>query len=562
VSLAADGVGKSRAMANPSLPFRIKRERTLYALGRLYYGLPFAGGRGAKTKTRLPRVSLADSWPGQGQRGQDIVAGLFDLAGERYEIAANVLPQDIGEVAVRELHAFHWLRDLRAHGGEASRRCARERIQIWLRQCQRWHPLVWHPAVIGDRLANWMTHFEFYSANAEADLRAALLQSVARQAQHLASVLPAGLLGWEIVASLKGLVAAGASLQEGDPWLRQARGLLDRELVRQINADGMQAERSPALQLRVLMDLIDLRAWYHAAGVDAPAGLADTIRQMGPVLKIFQSGDGGLALFNGSNENERLIVDLALQRVGTRIRPLTSAPQSGFQKLQAGRLQVVVDCGEPPRPGYDGRAHAGLLSFEVSAGRQRLFVNCGSHLGDKSLREPLRSTAAHTTLTLDDHNACELVPGGGIGRRPQVVDCRRDELDDRTLLELYHDGYRARYGLLHRRRIALSSRGELLAGEDTLEGRRPGLSYAVRFHLHPAVRASPLRGGGVILLRLPRGEGWRFHCNDGDLALEPSIYLGQAGKPRRSQQIVVSGVTEEEGATVVWWLQREAAQQR
>jgi len=40
------------------------------------------------------------------------------------------------------------------------------------------------------------------------------------------------------------------------------------------------------------------------------------------------------------------------------------------------------------------------------------------------------------------------------------------------------------------------------------------------------------------------------------LALEPSVYLGQPGQLRRSQQIVLSGETTGEETVVKWALQR------
>src|SRR3546814_14530627 len=90
------------------------------------------------------------------------------------------------------------------------------------------------------------------------------------------------------------------------------------------------------------------------------------------MLRLLQHGDGGLALFNGSNEGEDLQIGLVLQRAASGKGPLQSAPASGFQRLQAGRTLVLVDCGRPPPPGYDRLAHARTLSFAMSVGPERL----------------------------------------------------------------------------------------------------------------------------------------------------------------------------------------------
>src|SRR5262249_23279556 len=143
-------------------------------------------------------------------------------------------------------------------------------------------------------------------------------------------------------------------------------------------ADGGHVERSPAVQLAVLRDLVDIRAALHAAGREPPGDLSLAIDHMAPVLRMFQSGDGGLALFNDSSEGARGAIDLTLLRANAKARALDSAPQSGFQRLAAGQSLLIADAGVPAPPGHDARAHAGTLSFEFSHGDQRLIVNCGA----------------------------------------------------------------------------------------------------------------------------------------------------------------------------------------
>ena len=77
-----------------------------------------------------------------------------------------------------------------------------------------------------------------------------------------------------------------------------------------------------------------------------------------------------------------------------------------------------------------------------------------------------------------------------------------------------------------------------------------GRNFAVRFHIHPDVRVSPLDGGG-ILLKLPSGEGWRFRAGGGVLTVEESVYLG-GPMVRRAEQLVVSGTMTNSPAEIAW----------
>lgn len=233
-----------------------------------------------------------------------------------------------------------------------------------------------------------------------------------------------------------------------------------------------------------------------------------------------------------------------------------SAPQSGFQRLQAGRTLVLADAGRPPAAGYDRHAHAGTLSFEMSIGRERLIVNCGAHPGDDAWREAQRTTAAHSTMLVGDTNSSELSRDGPLGRRPDMVTCRRDESDGNIWLDASHDGYQPTFGAVHHRRLYLAASGDDLRGEDRLEGSRP-CGFTLRFHLHPGVQANLAQSGNAVLLRLPKGDGWRLTARGAALALEPSVYLGVQGETRRSQQIVLQGNHEPAETTIKWALQRE-----
>ena len=69
---------------------------------------------------------------------------------------------------------------------------------------------------------------------------------------------------------------------------------------------------------------------------------------------------------------------MVLTQAGRGGRGPSALTDGGFQRLQAGRSVLIVDCGAPPPPGVDRYAHAGTLSMELSVGRDRMIVNCGA----------------------------------------------------------------------------------------------------------------------------------------------------------------------------------------
>jgi uncharacterized heparinase superfamily protein len=251
-----------------------------------------------------------------------------------------------------------------------------------------------------------------------------------------------------------------------------------------------------------------------------------------------------------------LPIDLALARSEAKGRPPGSAPHTGYQRLQSGRTLLLVDTGRPPPPGLDGRAHAGTLSFEMSHGRERLVVNCGSHYGASAeWRLAARNTAAHSTLVIEDTNSAEIRADGTLGRRAETVACARDDDERGHWIEASHDGYVPRFGLVHARRLFLAAGGDDLRGEDRLTG-AGGSTFAIRFHLHPTVQVSIIQDGAAALLKQPSGVGWRFRVEGAQLALADSAYLGD-GEIKKAQQLVLAGPVGSQGAAVLWAIRRE-----
>jgi uncharacterized heparinase superfamily protein len=527
-------------------------------LRSLAYRTPlYALTLGGKVPAALAAVP-PDPWPGDHGRGADLLAGRYRFAGETVETVEPDWSPEAGSPGWRAgLHGFEWLRDLRALGGDDARRHARMLVMGWIDRNQSWHGESWAPDVLGARVASWIGLHDFYCSSADDAFRARVFDSLARQARHLARVLPGRLQGAALLTGIKGLAYAGAALPDGGRLLAAALRLLQRELARQVLPDGGHVERAPERHMQVLRHLIDVRGALRAAKAEAPEALQHAIDRMTPALRFFRHGDNALALFNGGQEGEATLIDAVLAHSDARGRALKSMPHTGFERMLAGRTLVVMDAGKAPPPGLDETAHAGLLSFEMSVGRERVIVNCGAHpSGVGPWRRALAATAAHSTLTVAETNAAEVLPDGGLGRRPGRVSCERIENDGATLVEAVHDGYLRAFGATHHRRLYLSDNGEDLRGEDVLEG-PGGHAFAVRFHLHPSVQVSLIQSGAAALLRLPSGIGWRLRASGGTLAVAESVYLGHGEEPRRTSQIVIAGTTEPDRTAVKWAMRRE-----
>lgn len=451
------------------------------------------------------------------------------------------------------LHGFQWLADLAATGSDAAWQTARAWTADWLQRFEIYDRLAWRADVMGDRLFAWLEHYPRFAA--DDALRRALLHSFSRQTRHLIRAAHREQPGLPRLAALRGLVAALVA-QGQDRALARALQHLSREAEVQILPDGGHASRNPEAQLVALRYLVDARAALIASHNEIPGAIQQAIDRAAPMLRFYRHADGGLALFNGANEGDHTVIDRVLMRADAKGRAPSTAPHTGFERMRAGHSLVLFDCGKPPPPGFDRGVHAGPLAFELSYGRDRLIVNCGSYHGPSAeWRMAMRATAAHSTLIAADTSAMEFRSDGSVSSGPQEVTSMRAEDAGAQWVAASHDGYKKTLGLTHARQLFLAADGEDLRGEDRLTG-RSGQAFAICFHLHPNVQASLTQDGNAVLLRLPGGIGWRLRTQGAVLSIAESIYLG-SGSVKKTRQVVLDGHVGSNGAIVKWAIRRE-----
>jgi len=501
-----------------------------------------------------------EMWPGNADRGRAIINGEFAFVGQTLpEQEALWRPNGVSREWVEELHSFNWLADLNATGGEAAREKARELVGKWLETEGSWRAATWRGEIAAMRLINWLTYSEFIFLDAEGPMAANWMDSLARHGRHLKRLTYILDPGIERLIVLRALIYASLCLASRVGRFEKWSTAMVREIQGQVNADGGHVSRSPQAQFRVFRDLVDLRAVLRDARAHVPDELQNAIDRIAPMVRFFRHGDGGLCLFNDSNENENWLLDVALTRAEARGKPMETAPQTGFQRLNSNRSLILVDTGMPAPAGFDEHAHAGALSFELSVGRERLIVNCGAYAGTRDdWKLAQRTTAAHSTIGIADLSSSEILPRPMIGARPGNVVVRRNESAGNIWIDATLEDYAGIQNLAHRRRIYLSASGGDIRGEDTLSGDRKSHKFTARFHLHPSVKASSVQNGESILLRLGDGAGWRFRATGGVTSVQESVYLGERGRTLRSEQIVVSGATQGGGAQIKWALTRLA----
>ena len=517
-------------------------------------------------------VALSRLWPGRSDRliiaphdlrtadatrATEIYAGRFVFAGKIVTCHGRSIfvlepPSEDWEAA---LLGFGWLRHLRAADTALTRANARSLIDDWISNQARRRPLERRPDVLARRVISLLSQAPLVLGDTDSKFYRKYLRGLTREIRHLRYAMLDTVDGVPRLQVLIALCYASLCLANQARHIRSATRRLSDELQRQILPDGGHISRNPGALVDLLSDLLPLRQTFAARNIAPPPALLNSIDRMMPMLRFFRHGDGTFALFNGMSSAPSDLVATLLAYDDTHGVPMANMPHTGFQRLDAGGMTVIMDTGPPPPPSVSHDAHAGCLSFELSSGPSRIVINCGMpSTGRDNWRPFARSTAAHSTLTYDDTSSCQfvelsavkrLLQGAPIISGPSNVESYREAVADADILTASHDGYLARFGVLHRRVLMAALDGSRLDGEDTLSpppgGRIKGhdTDYALRFHLHPSVKASRLSDARGVMLVLPNRDVWTFEALDDKVDLEDSVFLAGNDGPRRSAQMVI-----------------------
>jgi len=493
---------------------------------------------------------------------EDLLKGHFEYSGSQLDVGLQGDPWTVAVPSIafaKWLHGFDWLQDLLSQKNGIGKARAAAYIDSWIVTYGNWNDFSWHVDILSQRLFNWLTVWSpALSEDADSPAGRARRAVVYRQLKALKANYKQTQAGIPRLRAAASLAMGGAKLAErSDGFLARGLDLLDTEIELQILPDGGHVSRSPQQTLECLKILLALDTLLQDRGVEGSRLMSRAIDRLTPMITFFRHTDGALGAFHGSGEGYKAFIDRLLKATPGEAKPFSYCPHTGYQRIERGQTVLLVDTGSAPDRPYDIHTHMAPLGFELSTAAGRVMVNCGwNNQQPQAWQRPVRAAAAHNTLILDGRSPGRLLPqswktkamGDAVLHEAGPVKATRKEQSSGVWLEMFHEGYKAEYGLCHRRRFFVSSEGDDIRGEDSLYVplgaqpiRRDEIPFDIRFHFHPDVRVSLSQDQQSALLVVGGKSGFRFRTDGGPIRVEGSVYLGAGHKPVKTQQLVISG---------------------
>ncbi|PZU14506.1 MAG: heparinase [Sphingobium sp.] len=527
---------------------------------------------GRRLKGKYPLKLLAvpdDAVPGDARAGAALRAGYLLFRGQKQIIASlDFARLDLPSPFADYLHSFRWLRDLAASASrEQGAPIAESIMRKWLEaHAETPSEPAWRADNAGWRLLFWTAHAPLILSSSDLVYRSLVLNCIARTARHLDRSADKGPMGLPRLAAWGGILAAALLIPGGEARRVFGEAGMKRAIDSGFHGDGGIVSRSPLAQMEAVMLLTMVQAVYQVRRETPPPCIGDALARAVPALLGLAHGDGGLGNWQGAGAIAPDTVRAVVEASRVRARPLRQARDWGYQRIAAGATVVQVDAAPPPVAHLAAAGCASTGAIEISDGPQRLIVNCGGAALEgawvpRDLAQGLRTTAAHSTLVLNDSNSTALQPDGTLGKGVTEVELTRQEMDNGSRIDISHDGYVRRLGYVHRRLLMVSGDGREVRGEDMLtpaERRRKPVRQPVqlRFHLAPGVEPTLTADSQGAVLRIDSGTMWQFRTGAGMLAVEEGLWVDGDGRPHPTRQLVVSAEALPGGSNIGWLFKR------
>lgn len=392
------------------------------------------------------------------------------------------------------VYNLHYFEDLLSDNAHKKVQLHRELLDLWIDQNPIGSENSWEPYPTSLRIVNII---KAWLGGLELDQK--VFCSVFYQASYLSNDLEKHILGNHYFVNLKALLFAGV-IYDIPSWRKIAEQGLLSEIPEQILDDGANFELSPMYHSLMLVDMLDIANLTRSYPDFISRQLAFMVETYLPKMLRFMTivthPDGGVAFFNDSVDGvapSKLRIEMYAKRLGYVVKQMESDEPLVLDNIDSGYMcalfsgsKLIFDASAVGPDYIPGHAHADTLSFELSIGLQRVFVNSGiSEYGLSATRMNQRKTFSHNTVVVDEKDSSQVWRGFRVAKRARVLHRWAKLLsDDSIVLQATHNGYKSIFGgCLHTRKMILGD--QTFSVTDELEG--SFRSAKSRFYFHPSL---------------------------------------------------------------------------
>lgn len=369
-------------------------------------------------------------------------------------------------------------------------------------------------------------------------------------------------------------------------WAREGRAIVEDMVRRLVLPDGGGAEQSP-VYLAFVLEMAALAALLAAEdGAPFPVDVLERLARGAAFLRALLDGAGRAPAIGDDDETRviaqppdrepRYVASVVAAVAGLLGRPelappardphlrdaLFAAPgvgppltgvrtfsEAGYttahETLAGRRVHLVFDHGPLGYGALAAHGHADALAVWLSVDGEPVLIDAGTWLyfSASDARLWLRESGSHNSLSVRgaSQSRASSAFGWSSRARARVVERAEGPAGADWSVTAAHDGYRGRFGLEHRRRIAREG-GTIVVGDRLVGGSAPvDIAYLLPGDVEVAVagRSVTIARAGALLCRMVAPEGFTVTLQRG--AAQGAVRSAAFGEIEEAQRLVFAG---------------------
>ncbi|MDC6469855.1 heparinase II/III-family protein [Candidatus Pelagibacter sp.] len=453
----------------------------------------------------------------------------------------------------KSLNSFFWLfgLDLRS-----SKTDTQNIILQWINKNHRYNSKSWEVDIMAKRIIAWTSNSRLTYEDGSNDYKNKFNTIIKKQINHLINEIEGSEWADDKIIGCAAIILTGISYKDKNHYLKTGLNLLRKLVKFSFDNDGFPKSRNIRQLCFYLKYFILIREWLKESQGEIPDFINENIYYLGQGYAFTWQNNKKDFLFNGNHEINNINFDHYLKKLGYNFKNHGNE-LGGYAILNNKKNSLIMDVGSSPDKKFSSNYQAGALSFEIISNGKKLICNSGYFQNhNHQLNEISKSSAIHSTLILDDSSSCkfnktknkssEISHGLRILKKHIVFE------KNYWKINAAHDGYLKQYGIIFDREIEFYPEQIKFVGNDKIVSKNDikNLKFEIRFHLVPGIKIMKTQDNKSILIDLD-GEGWKFNSNN-NMNIDNGLYFGKKDSFVDNQNIVISGMTNEENQTIKW----------
>ena len=454
----------------------------------------------------------------------------------------------------RNLNSFFWLFSLDL---KSSKKDTQNVILQWIDKNNRYYSKSWEVDIVAKRVISWISNSKLTYEDSSTKYKDEFNNIIKKQINHLINEIERSERVDGRMISCAAIILTGLTYQDKDGYLKTGLNLLRKLVKFSFDNNGFPKSRSIKQLSFYLKYFILIREWLKESQSEIPNFIDENIYYLGQAYAFTWQNNKVDLLFNGNHEADNLDFDHYLKKLGYIFKNQNNE-LGGYAILNNKKTSLIMDVGSSPDKKFSSTYQAGALSFEILSNGKKLICNSGYFQNpNHQLNKLSKSSAIHSTLILDDRSSCKFIKtkheNSKISHGIKVF--KKNIIFEKNYWKINaaHDGYLKQYGIIHEREIEFYPEQIKFVGHDKIisKNKIKNLRFEIRFHLEPNIKIMKTQDNKSILIDLD-SEGWKFISDNNDMNIDNGLYFGKKNSFVNNQNIIISGMTNEENQTIKW----------